>query len=155
MLALCISPAWSQGGTDAALATYALTMANVRKMAAAYEHIDDALKSNPAVAAKLAKGEGVTSAEQLIHLYQQEPVLQKAVASAGIDTRDLVLTQFALFTAGMNEYAAKSGGSPPTGKTAAANLKVYQQNRSEIDQITAKLKTLDSWQAQQGDDSDD
>jgi hypothetical protein len=149
------APARSQSSADAGLETYQLTMPNVRKMATAYEKMDAALKANPALAAKLAKQEGASSVEEVIKRIDGEPVLRQAIAGAGISTRDLVLTQFATFTAGMNDFAVKSGAKPPTAPAAAANLRLYQQNRAEFDQLTARVKQLDSWKANQARDSND
>jgi hypothetical protein len=149
------APAHSQGSADKALETYQLTMPNIRKMVTAYEKMDAALKANPALAAKAAKEEGVSSMDELIKRLDGEPVVHQAIASAGISSRDLVLTQFAMFTAGMNDWAVTAGAKPPTAPVAAANLRLYQQNRPEIDQINAKLKQLESYQRNQTQDSED
>jgi hypothetical protein len=66
-----------------------------------------------------------------------------------------VLTQFATFTAGLNDFAVKSGAKPPTAPAAAANLRLYQQNLAEFEQLGARLKQLESWQRFQADDGDD
>jgi hypothetical protein len=158
MLLAAAGPAAAQspGSADAALEAYQLTMPNVRKMAAAYERLDAALKANPALADKLAKEEGASSAEELVTRLDREPVTHQAIAGAGITTCDLVLTQLATFSAGMTDYAVQAGAKPPTTPAAAANLRLYQQNRPEIEQLTARLKQLSSWQAVQADgDSED
>ncbi len=149
------APAQSQASADAALETYQLTMANVRKMGTGYEKMDAALKANPALAAKLAKQEGASSVQDVVNRFDAEPVLRQAIAGAGLSTRDLVLTQFATFTAGLNDFAVKSGAKPPTAPAAAANLRLYQQNRAEFEQLGARLKQLESWQRFQADDGDD
>jgi len=149
-------PAQSPGSADAALETYQLTIPNVRKMAAAYERLDAALKANPPLAAKLASEEGARSAEELVARLDRDPVVRQTISAAGITTRDLVLTQLATYTAGMNDYAVKAGGKAPTAPAASANLRLYQQNRAEIEQLTARLQQLSSYQAlQAGDDSDE
>jgi len=149
------APAHSQGSADAGLETYQLTMANVRKMASAYEKMDAALKANPALATKLAKQEGASSVDEVIKRMDAEPVLRQAITGAGLSTRDLVLTQFAIVTAGVNDWAVKSGGKTPTAPAAAANLRLYQQNRAEIEAISARIKELESYQAFQAGDSED
>jgi hypothetical protein len=149
MLVAVPARAWGQGSADAGLETYELTMPNIRKMAAAYERLDAALTANPSVGRKVAEEEGVTSVADVIAKLDAEPVVKQAIAAAGITTRDMVLTQFALFTAGVNDFAARAGAPPPTAPAAAANLELFQQNRAELEQITARLKRLPSWQALQ------
>jgi hypothetical protein len=150
------APAQAQGSADAGLETYQLTMPNIRKMAAAYEKLDAALAANPALAHKLESDEAATSTANVIAKLEGEPVVRQALAAAGITARDFVLTQFATFAAGMTEFAVRAGAPSPTAPAAAANLRLYQQNRAELEQITARLKELASWQAlQAGDKSDD
>ena len=86
-------------------------------------------------------------------------MVRQAVAAAAITTRDLVLTQITTFTAGMADVAVRAGAKPPTAPAAAANLRLYQQNRAELEQITVRLNQLASVRAFQGgdapEDSDD
>ena len=155
LAALPVTPAAGQGSAEAALKTYLLTMPNIRKMVKAYENLDAALRANPALKNKAAKGEDATSLDNLIAKYEKEPAIRQSYSSAGITVREGVLTQFALLSAGLNAYVVKQGGKPESTPAAAANLKLYQQNEKEIDQITAKLKTLASWQDEEGDDDSD
>jgi hypothetical protein len=149
MLVVMPTRAWGQGAADAGLDTYQLTMPNIRKMAAAYERLDAALAANPSVSHSLEGDEGATSVADVIARLDGEPVVHQAIAAAGITTRDMVLTQFAVFTAGVNDFAVKAGAPAPTAPAAVANLELYRQNRTELDQITARLKRLASWQALQ------
>ncbi len=149
MLVAMPGRAWGQGSGDAGLETYELTMPNIRKMAAAYERLDAALTANPSVGRSVASDEGVTSVADVIAKLEREPVVHQAIAAAGITTRDMVLTQFATFTAAVNDFAVRSGAPAPTAPAAVANLELFQQNRTELDQITARLKRLPSWQALQ------
>lgn len=141
--------AWGQGSADAALEAYLLTMPNIRKMATAYERLDAALAANPSLGRKLANDEGVTSVADVIAKLDHEPVVHDAIAGAGISTRDMVLTQFATFTAGVTDFAVRAGAPAPSAPAAVANLQLFQQNRPELEQITARLKQLASWQALQ------
>lgn len=151
---LLVLPAAAQSRVtaDAALETYQLTMPNVRKMAAAYEAVDATFKTNPSLGEKLSSGEEATSAENLVQRLDGEPAIHRAIVAAGITARDLVLTQFALFTAGMTDFAVKAGGKAPTAPAALANLQLYQQNRTEIEGITARLQKLESFKATKGND---
>jgi hypothetical protein len=148
--------AQAQGVADAAIETYPLTMPNIRKMAGAYERLDAALAANPALARRLESDDAAKSAADVIARLDREPVVREAIVGAGITTRDLVFTQFALLIAGMTDFAVQAGAKSPTAPVAVANLKLYQQNRAELGQISARLKQLASWQSlQAGDRSQD
>ena len=144
--------ALAQGSADPALEAYQLTMPNIRKMVAAYERLDSALEANPALARKLAADTGATSLADLMARLDREPVVRQAIAAAGITARDLVLTQLAMFVAGVTDVTVRAGAKTPTAPAAAANLRLYQQNRAEIEGMTARLKQLASWQALQAAD---
>jgi hypothetical protein len=140
------------------LESYRLTMANIRKMAAAYGRIDAALQAKPALAKSMAHAKGATSPEELVARFDKDPVISKAIGWAGISSRDFVFTQLAMFTTRITAAAIEAGGMAPTAPAAVANLQLYKQNRAEIEQISARIKALPSWQMLQtesGDDDDD
>lgn len=141
------APAQGQGSGDAALDAYQLTMPNARKMVTAYEKLDAAVTANPALAHKLESDEGASSTADVIAKLDGEPAVRQALAAAGITARDFVLTQFALFQAGLNDFAVGAGGPTPTAPAAAANLRLYRENKPELEQMSARLKQLASWQA--------
>jgi hypothetical protein len=145
----------AQGSADAALESYPLTMPNIRKMVVAYERLDAALAADPALAKRLGGDEGAKSASDVITRLDREPVVREAIAGAGITTRDLVLTQFALLMAGVTDYAVQQGAKLPTARVAVANLQLYQQNRAELEQISARLRQLASWQSAEPEDTSD
>jgi len=142
----------------ASLVDYRLTMPNIRKMAAAYGRIDAALVAKPALATSLTKAKGATSPEELMARFDNDPIIRKAIAWAGLSTRDFVLTHLATVTTGMTATAVQGGAKPPTAPAAVANLKLYKQNRAEIDRLMSELKKSPSLLAigtESVDDDDD
>ena len=148
--------AQGQGSAEPALETYLLTMPNIRKMVVAYEKLNSAVAANPALAHKLESDEGATSTADVIVKLEAEPAVRQALAAAGITARDFVLTQFAMFAAGVNDFAVGAGAPAPTAPAAAANLRLYRENRAELEQMTTRLKQMASWQALRStDDGED
>jgi hypothetical protein len=141
---------------DAGLENYPLTMANVRKMAAAYEALDAAAKKNPAIAERLAQDDGTTNLAQLIAKCEGDPAIKAALASAGISARDAVLTQAALATAAGALYLQQQTGESPAGPPAAiANLAFYQQHLAELEPIGQRLQKLDILQPAEDEEGEE
>ena len=139
---------------DPALDNYALTMPNLQKMVQAYEAIDAAAQADPTVAERLNQNDDeTTSIDALVAKHEADPTIKKAFASAGISPRDGILTLAALATAAGSLYVKERTGKEPEGSpTALANVKFYEEHRTEIETLNGRLRKLGSLNPDRNED---
>jgi len=146
-----LSRAQSQGDRDLKeVGSYPLTMPRYRQYLDALVNLARAAEQDPGLAAAL-EGSGGISLDQTVKRYDGVPVVRRAIADAGLTTRDFVLTQTAFLQTGMAYALMKHGKLSPdsvvkTAKVSRANLDFYQKNEVEIKRLTdeyeAKVPSL-------------
>ena len=139
---------------ETALDNFALTMPNLTKMVQAYEAIDAAAQADPALTARLNENNDESiGIDALIAKHDADPAIKKAFASAGISTRDGILTLAALATAAGRVYVKEQTGKEPEGSpTSLANVKFYEEHRGEIETLNGRLRKLESLNPERDED---
>jgi len=139
LAAVCGEQAHSATSGDAdlrELSRYQLTMADVRKFAAA--------NANLAKHPKVEQGDDDAedeneSLDEMAARIESNPVARKAVEAAGLSARQYVVITMALFQASLAQYAVDQGADP--GKVAGetgvnpANIRFVKEHKAELEQM--------------------
>jgi hypothetical protein len=139
LAAVCGEQAHSAPGGDAdlrELSRYQLTMADVRKYAAANAN----LAKHPTVEQDDDDAEDENeSLDEMAARIESNPVARKAVEAAGLSARQYVVITMALFQASLAQYAVDQGADP--GKIARetgvnpANIGFVKEHKAELEQM--------------------
>lgn len=139
LAAVCGEQAHSATGDDAdlrELSRYQLTMADVRKYAAANAN----LAKHPTVEQDDDDAEDENeSLDEMAARIESIPVARKAVEAAGLSARQYVVITMALFQASLAQYAVDQGADP--GKVAGetgvnpANIRFVKEHKAELEQM--------------------
>ena len=135
-----VASAQSQGERDlAAISKYTLTMPKYQQYLNAMVSLGQAAAKDSTQFQGLQNA-GQLSLDQQIVQYEKIPAVRRALADAGISTRDFVLTQFALLQSGMAYVLMKQLKLTPDSvvkatKVNRANLEFYGANEAEITRL--------------------
>ena len=120
------------------LSRYQLTMADIRKFAAANAN----LAKHPKVEQDDDDAEDAddnASLDEMAARIESVPVARKAVEAAGLSARQYAVITMALFQASLAQYAVEQGADP--GKIARetgvnpANIRFVKEHKAELDQM--------------------
>jgi hypothetical protein len=144
---LAAVPAAAQAGSQgdlAVISSYPLSMPRYRQYLAAMLNLVDAAKTSPAVG-DVFENSGSLSLDEMVARFDKAPGVRRAVVAAGLTPRDFVLTQMALFQAGMaygmmKEYKLPADSVAKTAKVSRANLEFYRTNEVEITRLGKELE---------------
>ena len=140
LAAVCGEQAHSANGGDAdlrELSSYQLTMADIRKFAAANAN----LAKHPKVEQDDDDAEDADNAslDEMAARIESIPVARKAVEAAGLSARQYAVITMALFQASLAQYAVDQGADP--GKIARetgvnpANIRFVKEHKAELEQM--------------------
>ena len=140
LAAVCGEQAHSANGGDAdlrELSSYQLTMADIRKFAAANAN----LAKHPKAEQDDDDAEDADNAslDEMAARIESIPVARKAVEAAGLSARQYVVITMALFQASLAQYAVDQGADP--GKIARetgvnpANIRFVKEHKAELEQM--------------------
>ncbi len=140
LAAVCGEQAHSANGGDAdlrELSSYQLTMADIRKFAAANAN----LAKHPKVEQDDDDAEDADNAslDEMAARIESVPVARKAVEAAGLSARQYAVITMALFQASFAQYAVEQGADP--GKIARetgvnpANIRFVKEHKAELEQM--------------------
>ena len=143
LAAVCGEQARSATSGDAdlrELSRYQLTMADVRKFAAANANLAKHPKVEQGDDDAEAEDEGDNeSLDEMAARIESNPVARKAVEAAGLSARQYVVITMALFQASLAQYAVDQGADP--GKVAGetgvnpANIRFVKEHKAELEQM--------------------
>ena len=143
LAAVCGEQAHSAAGGDAdlrELSRYQLTMADVRKFAAANANLAKQPKVEQSDDDAEAEDEGDNeSLDDMAARIESNPIARKAVEAAGLSARQYVVITMALFQASLAQYAVEQGADP--GKVAGetgvnpANIRFVKEHKAELEQM--------------------
>jgi hypothetical protein len=132
--------AQSQGERDLAVVTkYTLTMPKYKQYLDAMVNIGLAAAKDSTQFSGL-ENSGELSLDQQIAQYDKIPAVRRALGSAGMSTRDFVLTQYALLQTGMAYGMMKQMKLTPDSvakatKVSRTNLDFYAANEAELTRL--------------------
>ena len=140
LAAVCGEQAHSANGGDAdlrELSSYQLTMADIRKFAAANAN----LAKHPKVEQDDDDAEDADNAslDEMAARIESIPVARKAVEAAGLSARQYAVITMALFQASFAQYAVEQGAD--AGKVAReagvnpANIRFVKEHKAELEQM--------------------
>ena len=125
-----------------AIAAYRLSEATMTKFIAASRGMAAASRANRDTAAEDEDDEETAKTiADVATFYDGQPALRRALASAGLTSREYVTFMFALFQAGMAAWLVERHGwdkLPP--EIARENVVFYQRHKTRLDSLTAELK---------------
>jgi len=143
LAAVCGEQARSATSGDAdlrELSRYQLTMADVRKFAAANANLAKHPKVEQGDDDAEAEDEGDNeSLDVMAARIESNPIARKAVEAAGLSARQYVVITMALFQASLAQYAVDQGADP--GKVAGetgvnpANIRFVKEHKAELEQM--------------------
>jgi hypothetical protein len=143
LAAVCGEQAHSATRGDAdlrELSRYQLTMADVRKFAAANANLAKQPKVEQSDDDAEAEDEGDNeSLDDMAARIESNPIARKAVEAAGLSARQYVVITMALFQASLAQYAVDQGADP--GKVAGetgvnpANIRFVKEHKAELEQM--------------------
>jgi hypothetical protein len=144
VLASGVRPLLAQGGgtPDAdtkAMQSYRLTEASFSKYKQATRNMMEAARQHPEIA-KAEEDKEPTSLAEMAAIYDRHPPLKKALASAGLSSREYVLFTLSLFQAGMAaSVAEQNGGKLPDG-VSSENVDFYKTHAAEMQKFGEEMK---------------
>ena len=144
MLAAAFGPqAQAAGGSDAdlrELSRYTLTLADVRKYAAANAN----LAKHPKAGQEDEDSEddddnGNESLDEMAARINEMPEARKAIEAAGLTARQYAVITMALFQASMAQFAVEQGADPAKVARDAsvnpANIRFVKENKAELEKL--------------------
>jgi hypothetical protein len=140
ILAVPIGNATAQDADARAISAYRLNEATMTKFIAASRGMAAASRASPDTAAE-DEGEGAKSIADMAAFYDGQPAARRALASAGLTSREYVTFMFTLMQAGMAAWLVEQHGwdkLPPD--IARENVVFYQRHKKQLDSLTAALK---------------
>ena len=147
LAAVCGEQAHSATGGEAdlrELSSYQLTMADVRKYAAANANLAKHPEAEQEDDAEDADENA--SLDEMAARIESIPIARKSVEAAGLSARQYAVITMALFQASLAQYAVEQGADP--GKIARetgvnpANIRFVKEHKAELEQMQ-KLRSGD------------
>jgi hypothetical protein len=139
------SRAQSEGDRDLkTISSYQLSMPRYRQYLNALVNLAGTAERDPKLREALGDY-GHLSIDQSIKRFDGIPVVRRAIADAGLTTRDFILTQAAFLQTGLAYALMKQMNLSPdsvvkTAKVSRANLDFYQKNEAEINRLTKEYE---------------
>jgi hypothetical protein len=141
--------------------SYVLSMPKYKKYLASMVSIAKASERSP-TAAQAFEDLGDLSIDQAVVRLNKSPEIRSAISGAGFTTREFVVLQGALLSAGLAHSLTKQGGLSPDSVVALtqvsrANLDFYGKNEAEIQRLNkeAEAKAPALKNAADDEDGDD
>jgi hypothetical protein len=128
-----------------AVSTTTLTMPKYKQYLDASVNLATVAAKNPGIGEDM-KGSGEKSIAAQIKALEGNPQIRGAINSAGLTTRDYVLTQWALIQTGMAYAMTKGSGVSQEevvkkAGVSKANLDFYAKNEAEITRLGKEAET--------------
>ena len=123
------------------LSRYVLTMADIRKYAAANANLAKHPKAEQEDEnAEDDEADDDESLDEMAARIEKIPAARKALASAGLTARQYAVITMALFQASMAQYAVEQGADPAKVARDAsvnpANIRFVKENKTELEQMS-------------------
>jgi hypothetical protein len=146
----CLAAPLGAQSDEETLARYRLTEAALAKFTQASRNFIAVAKADSQALGEEDEGETSKSIAEVAALYDRHPALKRAIASAGMTTREYVTFVMSMFQAGMAAWLVEQQGGKfdnvPAG-TPHENIRFYQQHRAELERIGEELKALEGQNA--------
>ena len=134
--------AHAAGGGDAdlrELSRYTLTMADIRKYAAANANLAKLPKAEENEDSEDDEDSDNESLDQMAARIGKMPEARKAIEAAGLSPRQFAVITMALFQASMAQFAVEQGADPAkVAKDASvnpANIRFVKENKAELEKL--------------------
>jgi hypothetical protein len=136
-------PVQAAGGGDAdlrELSRYTLTMADIRKYAAANANLAKHPKAEQEDEdSEDDEGSDNESLDEMAARINKMPEARKAIESAGLTARQYAVITMALFQASMAQFAVEQGADPAKVARDAsvnpANIRFVKENKAELEKL--------------------
>jgi hypothetical protein len=140
MLAVLISNATAQDADSRAIAAYRLSEATMTKFITASRGMAAASRADRDTVTE-DEDESAKTIAEMAAFYDGQPAARRALASAGLTSREYVTFMFTLLQAGMAAWLVEQHGwdkLPP--EIARENVVFYQRHQTRLDSLTQDLK---------------
>ena len=144
-LAATTASAQDQGDKDLkAISGYTLTLPKYKQMMSAMLNLGKAAQQNPGISAALENSADATL-DQMIARLNAVPAARKAIADAGLGTREFALIEMASLQAGMAYGLTKQLHLTPdsvarTTGVSKANLEFFRTNEAELERMRQAME---------------
>jgi len=143
LAALAPSAATAQAADAQALAAYRLTETTLNRFIAASRGLAAVAREQPDTSGENEDDEenNDLSIDEIAAVYDKNPATRRAIANAGLTSREYVIFMLSMFEAGMAAWLVERQGwksLPPN--VARENVLFYQQHKATIDGVTAELR---------------
>lgn len=121
------------------IGAYPLSMPKYRQYLDAMVSLANTAEANPSAFQGL-EGSGELSLDEQVALYDKNSTMRGAIAGAGMTMRDFLLTQYALFQAGMahalmKQYNLSADSVSKATRVSRENLRFFEQNEAELNRL--------------------
>jgi hypothetical protein len=138
-LAVLVGNATAQEADARAIAAYRLSEATLTKFITASRGMAAASRAQRDT---VTEDEGPQTIADMAAFYDGQPAARRALAGAGLTSREYVTFMFTLLQAGMGSWLVERQGwdkLPP--EIARENVAFYQRHKAQLDSLTAELKS--------------
>lgn len=142
-----VSPAFAQPADtmEEAVRSLKLTPAIVASMTTAYGNLIKVVEADPGILARMSQpprgGQPQTVSDAVKQLEASGPKVVGAITSAGISTRDFLVSQWAIAQAGIGVQMVKSGVALPDGINKD-NVAFAQTHEAALLALMAEMRKL-------------
>jgi hypothetical protein len=122
--------------------SFQLTEKRLDQFAQAVRNMAEAAEKHPELAKKDNSLGPNASINDMVAAFDKIPPIKKAVESAGMSTREFVLFQMAIFSAGMGHYLVQQGQKLPP-EFSAEQAKFYKDHEDKFKVLAEEWKAID------------
>ena len=126
------------------ISAYTFTMPKYKQLMTAMLNLGKAAQQNPKMAESL-EGSGNLTLDQMVARYSAVPPVKRAIADAGLTTREFAVAQGAMIQAGMSygimkQYKLSPDSVSKTTGVSKANLEFFRANEAEIERMGKEME---------------
>jgi hypothetical protein len=133
---------------------FQLTEKRLDQFAQAMRNMADAAEKNPEAAKNDNSVNANSSINDMVAVFDKNPLLKKSVEATGMTTREFVLFQAALFSAAMGHYVLQQGQKLPP-EISAEHVKFYTTHEAKFKALQQEWQALDEkMKAMEGNDEE-
>ena len=140
---LCVPLLHADGKADMKeVQSFQLTEKRLDQFAQAVRNMAEAAQKHPELAKQDNSLGPNASINDMVAAFDKIPPIKKAVESAGMSTREFVLFQMAIFSAGMGHYLVQQGQKLPP-EFSAEQAKFYKDHEEKFKVLAAEWKAIE------------
>jgi exopolyphosphatase/pppGpp-phosphohydrolase len=133
---------------------FQLTEKRLEQFIQAVRNMSEAAEKNPDLAKQDNSVGANASISEMVAAFDKIPPLKKSVEAAGMSTREFVLFQMALFSAGMGHYLVQQGKQLPP-EFSTEQVAFYKAHEEKFKALQKEWEAMDKKIRGKNEDSED